>query len=72
LNASYSYYDYTKSIERIDDILNSSDASYANHTGIPSKDTLTYSNGFYVDITVLFVDIRGSKELAVKHTRKNI
>lgn len=69
MDASYSNYDYTKSIERIDNILNSSDSSYDKHTGIPSKDSLTYNNGFYVDVTVLFIDIRGSKELSSKHTR---
>lgn len=69
MDASYSYYDYTKSIERIDNILNSSDSSYDKHTGIPSKDSLTYNNGFYVDVTVLFIDIRASKELSSKHTR---
>ncbi len=69
MDATYSYYDYTKSIERIDNILNSSDSNYDKHKGIPSKNSLTYNNGFYVDVTVLFVDIRGSKELSKKHTR---
>lgn len=69
MDASYSYYDYTKSIDRINNILNDSDSNYDKHTGIPSKNLLTYDNGFYVDVTILFVDIRGSKELTTKHTR---
>ncbi len=30
---------------------------------------LTFENGYYVDVTVLFIDIRGSKGLSEKHTR---
>lgn len=69
MEAVYSYYDFTKSVERIDEILNSSDSNYQDKKNIPSKDNLTFTNGFYVDVTVLCVDIRGSKELANKHTR---
>jgi class 3 adenylate cyclase len=69
LEASFSTYDYNKSIERIDELLDSSDASYEDHKGIPSRSSLTFTNGYYVDVTVLFVDLRGSKELSNKHTR---
>jgi class 3 adenylate cyclase len=69
MEANYTQYDYKKSIERIDDVLNSSDANYEDHTGIPVRSKLTFSNGFYVDVTVLFVDMRGSKDLSEKHTR---
>lgn len=69
MEATYSYYDFKKSLERIDEILNSSDASYSEHKGIPSRDSLTFNNGYYVDVTVLFIDMRGSKELSKKHTR---
>jgi class 3 adenylate cyclase len=69
MEASYSIYDYTKSIERLDEILAGTDASYEEHKGIPPRTNLTFLNGYYVDITVLFVDMRGSKDLADKHTR---
>jgi class 3 adenylate cyclase len=69
MEATYNLYDYQKSIERITEILDSSDASYESKTGIPPRDSLTFNNGFYVDVTVVFVDIRGSKQLAEKHTR---
>jgi class 3 adenylate cyclase len=69
MEASQSYYNFDKSIERIDEILIGEDASYTNQEGIPSRDLLTFTNGFYVQITVLFVDLRGSKELAENHTR---
>jgi len=69
MKVKYSIYDFNKSLERIDDILDSSDYEYKEHKGIPPEGSLTFKNGFYVDITVVFVDIRGSKELAEKHTR---
>ncbi|WP_020656953.1 adenylate/guanylate cyclase domain-containing protein [Massilia niastensis] len=69
MEAKYSYYDYEKSIERIDEILNSSDASYEDRNSIPSRDLLTFTNGYYVDASVIFIDMRGSKVLAEKHTR---
>jgi class 3 adenylate cyclase len=69
MEATYSPYDFEKSRERIDEILVGADASYAEHKGIPSRDSLTFTNGYYVDVTVMFIDIRGSKKLAEKHTR---
>ena len=69
MEAVYSSYDYTKSLERIDEILSGSDASYEDHKGIPSRNSLTFLNGYYVDITIMFVDLRGSKALSEKHTR---
>jgi len=67
MKIDYSEYNYLKSIERINEILDSSDNNYKEHKGIPSRDALTYKNGYYVDITVIFVDMRKSKELAKKH-----
>lgn len=69
MEATYTQYGFEKSIERISEILDGSDASYQDHKGIPSRDSLSFTNGYYVDVTVLFVDIRGSKELSEKHTR---
>jgi len=69
MKVTYSTYDFNKSLERIDNILDSSDNEYIEHKGVPSEGSLTFKNGFYVDITVVFVDIRGSKELAEKHKR---
>lgn len=69
MEAKYSYYDYEKSIERVDEILNSSDSNYEDKKSIPSRDLLTFTNGFYVYASVIFIDMRGSKALANKHTR---
>ena len=69
MEAKYSFYDFKKSIERIDEVLDNSDASYEDKDSIPSRDDLTFNNGFYVSCSALFVDIRGSKSLSAKHTR---
>jgi len=69
MKVTYSAYDFEKSLKNIDNILNSSYNSYEKHKGIPSKERLKYNNGFDVDITVVFIDIRGSKELSNNHTR---
>jgi class 3 adenylate cyclase len=69
MKADYSAYDFTKSRERIDEILKGSDADYKDKDSIPSRDDLTFTNGFNVYCSALFVDIRGSKELNGKHTK---
>jgi len=69
MEVSHSNYNYKNSLQRIDEIFNSSDYDYQEHNGIPSRDNLTFKNGYYVDITVVFIDIRGSKELSSAHTR---
>lgn len=69
MQATYTQYDFYGSIERIDELLTGSDANYTDSVGVPSRDQLTFNNGFYVDVTVLFIDMRDSKELAEKHTR---
>lgn len=69
MEATHSTYNFNKSISNFDDILNSSDSNYVTHNGIPNKNRLTFENGFYVDVTVLFIDIRGSKELSTKHNK---
>ncbi len=69
MEAKYSSYDFNESIERIAEVLNSSDAEYKDKDSIPSRDALTFNNGFYVSCSALFVDIRGSKSLSEKHSR---
>lgn len=67
MEVSHSYYDFNKSIERVDEVLNSLDTSYEDKKSIPSRDSLTFNNGFYVDCSAIFIDIRASKDLNNKH-----
>ncbi len=69
MKIEFTKYNFNRSIRVMDSILKSSDNEYREIKRIPSEKSLTYKNGFYVDITVLFVDIRKSKELAKNHTR---
>lgn len=69
MKATSSAYEHEKSIERITEVLNTSDNSFEEKKSIPSRESLTYKNGFYVFCSALFVDIRGSKALTDKHTR---
>ncbi len=68
MESNYSAYDHVKSDERVQEILDSAE-TFDELDDIPSRDRLTYSNGFYVNCTALFIDIRGSSELTNSHTR---
>lgn len=55
--------------ERIKEIVDQPDGQFEEVDTIPSSDSLTYSNGFYVKCSAVFIDIRGSSQLPEKHTR---
>ena len=56
-------YDFTASLERINEILNADNKQYEEKNSIPARSSLTYTNGFYVKCTALFVDICDSSKL---------
>lgn len=56
-------YDVDKSSGRMDDILNAGNGNYSDYSAIPSRSLLTYTNGYYVNITALFIDIVGSSDM---------
>ena len=58
------------SIARMDEIISTTETSFQEIKGIPPRDRLTYTNGFYVDCSALFVDIRKSSELPDQHKRR--
>lgn len=68
MEARFQSYDHIASDDRIKEILDSSE-KFEEVNQIPGRDKLTYSNGFYVNCTALFIDIRGSSQLPEKHTR---
>jgi class 3 adenylate cyclase len=67
MKSTYTSYDFESSRGRVDDILKATDAEFEELNSIPSRDRLTFTNGFYVNCTALFVDIRKSSELPKKH-----
>ena len=62
-------FNLASSLKRIDDILNADDKNFAESSSIPSRDKLTYSNGFYVYCAALFVDIHDSSTMTDEHKR---
>lgn len=50
-------YDVDKSSERMDEILNASDNDYCDKDSIPARSDLTFKNGYYVNVTAIFIEI---------------
>ena len=69
MESNYKNYKFEDSLYRLDEILNASDNSYEEKIKIPRRDGLSYTNGFYVNCTAVFVDICGSSKLPLKHKR---
>lgn len=65
-------YSHTESAKRIDEILESRDNDYEEVKEIPSRDRLTFTNGFYTYCSALFIDLRGSSGLPEKHSKARL
>jgi len=72
MESHYITYDVAKSAERIDNILKENDRSFEELNEIPSRSKLTFTNGFYVNCSAIFVDIRGSSDLTDNHKRPKL
>lgn len=65
-------YDFEKSLDRMDAILKTDYESYKELDSIPSRDSLTYTNGFYVLCTALFVDLRIPGKLSERYRKTTL
>lgn len=65
-------YDINKSSQRMDDILNAGNGNFSDSEFIPQRSFLTYTNGYYVNITALFIDIVGSSDMTDEHKRPTL
>lgn len=65
-------YDINKSIQRMDEILNAGSGNFSESDYIPQRSSLTYTNGYYVNITALFIDIVGSSDMTDDHKRPTL
>lgn len=70
LKSNYIEYKLEDSVARIDEIISANVSSYEERDSIPSRDELTFTNGFYVYCSALFVDIRKSSELTDFHKNR--
>ncbi len=68
MEATNTTYNLQDSLQRMDDILNSQNIC-EERDSIPSRNTLTFTNGYYVNCCAIFVDICGSSDLTNEHTR---
>jgi len=72
MKANYQPFVHSESVARIDEILDGSDNQYEEVDAIPSRDRLTFTNGFYANCSALFIDLRASSELPKKHKRPRL
>lgn len=72
MDGNYKAYDYLKSSERIKEILNQPAGIFEEVDGLPDRDKLTYTNGFYGMCSAVFIDIRDSSGLTSKHKRPTL
>ena len=72
MQTSSGSYSAQASADRIDEILTASDQGYEERDSIPARSSLTYKNGFYVNCTCVFMDIRDSSSLPSKYQRPTV
>lgn len=57
---------------KMDEILNASDNDYCDKDSIPVRSDLTFKNGYYVNVTAIFIDIVGSSNMTDEHKRPTL
>lgn len=65
-------YNVNKSSDRMDEILDANNSNYSDKDYIPTRSSLTYNNGYYVNVTALFIDIVGSSDMTDEHLRPTL
>lgn len=65
-------YNVDASVGRINQILSGADTSYEELKTVPSRDRLTFTNGFYVECAAVWVDLRESSKLIQKYRRPSL
>lgn len=72
MQTSQIVYDLEKSSQRLDGILSASNSGYEEIDYIPDRSKLTFTNGYYITVGAIFVDIRKSSELPNEHKRPKL
>lgn len=72
MDGNYKVYSWSASSARIEEIFDQPAGQFEETKDLPSRDKLTFTNGFYGNCTAVFVDIRGSSEMTSKHTRPRL
>ncbi|MGD6850810.1 MAG: adenylate/guanylate cyclase domain-containing protein [Candidatus Bathyarchaeia archaeon] len=72
MKSDYTEYNFKRGIERINQIIDTPDAKYEELEKLPTRDSLTYTNGFHVKCAALFVVIRDPAELTDLHRNNRL
>lgn len=72
MQTSQILYNVEKSSQRLDGILSASNSGYEEINYIPDRSKLTFTNGYYINVGAIFVDIRKSSELPNEHKRPKL
>ena len=62
VDGNFKQYSYVQSSRRIKEILDQPGGVFEEVEGLPGRDKLTFTNGFYGTCSALFIDIRDSSE----------
>lgn len=65
-------YDHIASYARIKDILDAADVNYEESHSLPTRDRLTFRNGFYANCSAMFVDVRDSSTIPGQYRRPKL
>lgn len=72
MEAQFKSYDLGKSVARLDEILAAPAGNFEEVKSLPSRDKLTYANGYYANCSAIFIDIRKSSELPGSYNRPQL
>ncbi|CDM79576.1 Adenylate and Guanylate cyclase catalytic domain protein (plasmid) [Mycobacterium marinum E11] len=72
MDGNYKLYSWVSSSSRIKDILDQPAGQFEETDDLPSRDTLTYTNGFYGRCSAVFIDIRNSSSLTQNYKRPTL
>lgn len=72
MDGNYKSYDWEASSARIKAILDQPVGAFDEVDSLPDRDKLTFSNGFYGMCSAIFIDIRDSSGLTLKHNRPSL
>lgn len=70
MDGNFKGYNHLDSFARLDEILAPGNSAFEEADSLPSRDRLTYTNGFYGYCSALFVDVRDSSKLPDTYQRK--
>lgn len=66
-------YNVDRSSDRIDNILDASNDNYVEKGNtIPTRNNLTFTNDYYVNVISIFIDIVGSSDMTDRHKRPTL